>query len=259
MGIREVCPECRAERFKKNGHSHTGKHNHQCKKCGRPFVLHTEHRTIGADHCAMVERLLCEKISLHGICRAVGVSLRWLMDLIVARFAALPDHLQVLPVVAPREVIIGRLEVEADEMWRFVAKKANKQWVWIAMDKQTRQILACHVGDRRHESAQQLWANLPAVSREQAMFYTDQYAVCIGIIPAAQQKAITQHARKTNHIERFNNTRRQRVSRLVRDTLAFSKKLANHIGAIKYFICHYNLTRAAHSLYNTTLRGSALD
>jgi len=28
---------------------------------------------------------------------------------------------------------------------------------------------------------------------------------------------------------------RQRVSRLVRDTLAFSKKLANHIGAIKYF------------------------
>jgi len=30
---------------------------------------------------------------------------------------------------------------------------------------------------------------------------------------------------------------RQRVSRLVRATLSFSKKLANHIGAIKYFIC----------------------
>jgi len=40
-------------------------------------------------------------------------------------------------------------------------------------------------------------------------------------------------------IERFNNTLRQRVSRLVRDTLSFSKKLANHIGAIKYFICRY--------------------
>jgi insertion element IS1 protein InsB len=46
------------------------------------------------------------------------------------------------------------------------------------------------------------------------------------------------------HIERFNNTLRQRVSRLVRDALSFSKKLANHIGAIKLFICHYNLTRA---------------
>jgi hypothetical protein len=27
--------------------------------------------------------------------------------------------------------------------------------------------------------------------------------------------------------------------------LSFSKKLANHIGAIRYFICHYNLTRVA--------------
>jgi IS1 family transposase len=245
MGMREVCPECSSERFKKNGHTHTGKQNHHCKKCGRQFVLHAANRTIGEDQRALVERLLCEKISLHGICRAVGVSLRWLMDFIVARFAALPDHLYVLPVVTPREVIIGRLEVEADEMWSFVKKKANKQWVWIAMDKQTRQIIAFHVGDRSHESAQQLWANLPAVYREQAMFYTDQYAVYTGIIPAAQHKAITKHARKTNHIERFNNTLRQRVSRLVRDTLAFSKKLANHIGAIKYFICHYNRTRAA--------------
>jgi hypothetical protein len=60
----------------------------------------------------------------------------------------------------------------------------------------------------------------------------------------AQHKAITKKARKTNHIERFNNTLRQRVSRLVRSALSFSKKLDNHIGAIQYFICHYNLTRA---------------
>ena len=77
----------------------------------------------------------------------------------------------------------------------------------------------------------------------QATFHTDQYAVYKGVIPAEQHRAITKHARKTNHIERFNNTLRQRVSRLVRETLSFSKKLANHIGAIKYFICHYNLTR----------------
>jgi insertion element IS1 protein InsB len=63
-------------------------------------------------------------------------------------------------------------------------------------------------------------------------------------IPAAQHKAISKLARKTNHIARFNNTLRQRVSRLVRAALSFSKKLANHIGALKLFICHYNLTRA---------------
>jgi IS1 family transposase len=64
------------------------------------------------------------------------------------------------------------------------------------------------------------------------------------VIPAAQHYPIGKLARKTNHIERFNNTLRQRVSRLVRSALSFSKKLANHIGAIKYFICHYNLTKA---------------
>jgi insertion element IS1 protein InsB len=167
------------------------------------------------------------------------------MHFLVTCFAALPAHLPVRPVASPRAVLLGRLAVEADERGSFVKKKANQQWIWIAMEKQTRQIMAFHGGDRRHERAPQLWANLPAVSREQATFSTDQDAVYTGIIPAAPPKALTKHARKTNPIERFNNTLRQRLSRLVRDTLACSKKLAHHIGAIKYFICHYNLTRAA--------------
>jgi insertion element IS1 protein InsB len=66
-----------------------------------------------------------------------------------------------------------------------------------------------------------------------------------GVIPAAQHRAISKLARKTTHIERFNNTLRQRVSRLVREALSFSKKLANHIGAITLFLCHYTLTRVA--------------
>ena len=71
-----------------------------------------------------------------------------------------------------------------------------------------------------------------------------QYVVYKGVISADRHKAITKKARRTHHIERCNNTLRQRVSRLVRQTLAFSKKLANHIGAIRYFICHYNLRRS---------------
>jgi insertion element IS1 protein InsB len=64
------------------------------------------------------------------------------------------------------------------------------------------------------------------------------------VIPVAQHRAISQLARKTNHLERFNNTLRQRVSRLAYDALSFSKKLAHHIGAIKLFMCHDNLSRA---------------
>jgi hypothetical protein len=60
-----------------------------------------------------------------------------------------------------------------------------------------------------------------------------------------RHKAITKHARKTHRIEHFNHMLRQRVCRLVRETLSFSKKLAHYISAIKYFICHHNLTRTA--------------
>ena len=42
------------------------------------------------------------------------------------------------------------------------------------------------------------------------------------------------------YIERLNNTLRQRISRLVRKSLSFSKKIENHIGAIWYFIGDYN-------------------
>jgi insertion element IS1 protein InsB len=44
----------------------------------------------------------------------------------------------------------------------------------------------------------------------------------------------------TSYIERLNNTLRQRISRLVRRSLSFSKKLENHIGATWNFIHDYN-------------------
>ena len=132
-----------------------------------------------------------------------------------------------------------------DELWSFVGAKTNRQWVWIAMDASTRQILAFHVGDRSRQSAQALWEKIPTLYQEQATFYTDLYEVYKGVIPLAQHRAISKLARKTNHVEHFNCTLRQRVSRLGRATLSFSKKLVNHIGAIKYFICDYNLTKCA--------------
>jgi IS1 family transposase len=193
----------------------------------------------------VIERLLLERISLRGICREIGVGLRWLLYFMGERFTAAPEHLYVQPTVGTQRVILHRLEAEVDELWSFVGKKTNRQWVWIAMDALSRQIIAFHVGDHSGQSAHALWGKIPTEYQEQAIFYTDCYEVYKGVIPPAQHRAITKLARKTNHVEHFNCTLRQRVSRLVRATLSFSKKLANHIGAIKYFIYDYNLTRCA--------------
>lgn len=63
-------------------------------------------------------------------------------------------------------MILRRLEVEVDEFWSFVGKKANRQWVWIAMEASMRQVIAFHVGKRSQDSAEQLWANIPTAYRE---------------------------------------------------------------------------------------------
>jgi IS1 family transposase len=215
-----------------------------CKDCDRQFVDCYAQSLLSDDTRDLIERLLLERLSLRGICRAVGVGLTWLLGFIVTCFEALPDHRNVQPISCDYDVMMQRLEVEADEMASVVQKKANTQWMWLAMGVKTHQIIAFHVGDGSRKSAKQLWAKIPLAYRQQATFSTDQYVVYAGVIPAVQHRAITKKARKTNHIERFNNTLRQRVSRLVRSALSFSKTLANHSGAMTMFICHYNLTRA---------------
>jgi len=173
----------------------------------------------------------------------MDVSLCWLLGFIVSEYEQLPDDLNYSGSMETDKLFIWSIESEVDEMWSFVGNKKNKQWIWIAMDARSRQIIAFHVGDRSRESARKLWESIPQNYRDKATFYTDDWQAYKGVIPKERHRVVKG---KGNHIERFNCTMRQRISRLVRKALSFSKKLKNHIGAIKYFICHYNLWRALH-------------
>lgn len=82
--------------------------------------------------------------------------------------------------------------------------------------------------------------------KKKAIFYTDKFSIYYEVLPWEQHRPVGKESGKTSYIERFNNTLRQRCSRLVRKTLSFSKKIENHIGMIKYFICDYNRQRALH-------------
>jgi insertion element IS1 protein InsB len=127
-------------------------------------------------------------------------------------------------------------------MGSFVKNKKQKQWVWLAIDKDTGEIVGVFIGDRSQTGAKKLWDSLPSVYRQCAVCYTDFWKAYSVIFPAKRHKAVGKESGKTHKIERFNCTLRQRVSRLVRKTLSFSKTIENHIGAIWYFIHHYNRT-----------------
>jgi insertion element IS1 protein InsB len=84
--------------------------------------------------------------------------------------------------------------------------------------------------------------DLPGVYRQCAIAYTDVWEAYEQVLPSKQHRAVGKEMGKTSYIERFNNTLRQQVGGLARKTLSFSKKLSNHIGAIWYFVHHYNAT-----------------
>jgi len=112
-----------------------------------------------------------------GICggdrvvNAEGVSLRWLLSFIVGLYDQLPSDLNFQLKGEADELIFLTLESEIDEMLSFVGQKTNKQWIWLAMDVSSRQIIAFHVGDRSRVSALALWRLIPENYRRHATFH----------------------------------------------------------------------------------------
>ena len=132
------------------------------------------------------------------------------------------------------------MTIECNEMWSYVGNKTSQSWVWLALDVANRNLVGYTVGQRDQGGALRLWQSLPPVYRQGAVCYTDNWKASRGILPTTRHRIVDKKTGKTNHLERFNHTLRQRVSRLGRKTLSFSNKLENHLGAIAYFIHCYN-------------------
>lgn len=139
----------------------------------------------------------------------------------------------------PEAVLVSELEL--DELWSFVLKKSRKRWVWIALCRQRRQIVAFVIGNRSAATCRKLWQQIPPVYR-QAHCYTDFWEAYQKVIPAEQHTAGSKESGLTAHVERWNNTLRQRLARFVRKTLSFSKSDRMHKICLRLFIHHYNLS-----------------
>ena len=229
-----TCPTCGSHDISKNGMTRRGKQNYKCRDCNRQFVEDPQWKPKDKHDLSLVNLLLLERLALAGIARVAGVSESWLQSYVNDTYAAVSK----IAVVTPKAK--GKLRVQMDELWSFVDNKGNKQWVWLAMDVQTREIIGCYIGDRSRKSARRLWQSLPGVYRQCAKVYTDYWEAYETVIPSKRHCAVGKDSGLTSYIKRFNNTLRQRVSRLVRRALSFSKKIENHVGAIWTFIHEYN-------------------
>ncbi len=133
--------------------------------------------------------------------------------------------------------------LELDELWSFVLKKARKKWIWIALSRRTRQVVAYAVGDRSKKACRKLWEAIPAAYRE-AHCDSDFWKAYAAVIPAEQHTRVGIRSGQTAHVERWNNTLRQRLGRFVRQTLSFSKSVVMHEACLLLFLHRYNCSRA---------------
>jgi IS1 family transposase len=227
----------------KNGHDYKGAQKYHCKACGRYGTLNRQ-KGYSVERREQVQRALIERVSLRGIGRIFQMSrrtvMRWLKDW-RQQMASLSETL--LPVE------FGDV-LELDELWSFVGNKNNQQWLWLALCRRTRQVVAYYVGDRSTQSALYLWKQLP---RDYAACssYSDQWAAYGKVFDQQRHHSVPKTEGETNHVERWFNTLRQRLARFTRKTLAFSKTQINHEAILHMFILDHNLTCISQNVTTT--------
>ena len=129
--------------------------------------------------------------------------------------------------------------LELDELWSFVLHKRSQRWVWLALCRRTRQVVAFFVGDRSERRCWELWQRVPS-AYQRCLTYSDFWHAYANVLSSETHQPVAKGSGQTNHVERFNNTLRQRLARFVRKTLSFSKSDRMHQIALTLFLYTYN-------------------
>lgn len=162
---------------------------------------------------------------IRDICRVLCISINTVLKTIRQQAALVTE-----PMVPERVT-----DLEVDEMWSFVGKKANQRWLWYAFDPARKKVICWQIGRRTDESCQKLLGKLGdcLVLR----YYTDEWESYEKYLPTTHHwvgKAGTQR------IERNNLNFRTHIKRMQRETICFSKKDDMHYAVTKLYINHLN-------------------
>ena len=175
-----------------------------------------------------------ERASLRGIQRCLNIHRHTVLKWLLAHIQTLPELKESLLPATVDDVL------ELDEMWSFVGKRNQKRWLWIALCRRTRQVVAFVIGNRSAKTCRRLWQQIPKAYRHCATFSDFWHAY--QQVFTTNHKSVGKESGETAHVERWNNILRQRIGRYVRKSLSFSKKDLNHYLVTKWFIYEYNLS-----------------
>jgi len=93
--------------------------------------------------------------------------------------------------------------LELDEVWSFVFIQTAKYWLWIAICRCTRQIVAFVFGDRSAKTFRPLWHKIPKQYRACHAF-SDFWDTYDKVFPKETHRNVGKGTGETCHMERWN-------------------------------------------------------
>ncbi len=277
------------------GKHRNGLRRFRCPICKKTYTEAHE-RTLGsmyvaADKAALAVQLLIEGNSIRSTERITKLDRNTIMRLLVLA----GKHCEALMDSRMRNVRSRYLQI--DEIWTFVQKKnrhvrkgdspeIGDQWVFVAIDAQTKLVPAFHVGKRHLEDTRSFLWDLYSRIEGRTQITTDGLHHYTAGVPDAfgldvdfaqlvklfgewgQSDANARYSPSpiveviskirtgdpdpthisTSHVERQNLTMRMAIRRFTRLTNAFSKKLANLKAAVALHFAYYNFCRVHQTL-----------
>lgn len=289
-----VVSTCTHESFKKYGKNATGKQRFRCKLCGHCWLEEVPqplgNMRISMKDATTVLGMLLEGMSIRAASRLTGIHYDTIGDLILTvgdNCKALMDSIEGVEVN----------DVEADEIWSFTGLKEKRRidrgysddygdtWCWIAVESNTKFILAHRVGDRDATTCWRFMERLRDATTGRFQLSSDGLGAYQATVPwvlgrrtdfaqLVKQYASTQVTTRyspaqiisaekkprignpdlekvcTSHVERVNLSLRLHLRRYTRLTNGHSKSLKHHKAMLNIFFAWYNWSRV-----NTGLEG----
>jgi insertion element IS1 protein InsB len=219
------CSHCQSTEVVKNGKTRHGHQRYLCHVCHKSRVIFYKKPKIedNLQLYSYCKRAFLERLSLLGISRVFAISYYKVFHLggtphLSLFCLQLPSFRNYVAKVQADDVL------EFDELCGFCGNKKNKQWVWAALSRKTRQVVAYVIGDRSEKTFLRLLRKIP-LEYLRLKSYSDYWQSYNILKSKKNHTLVGKDSGETNHIERFWATLRNRVNRYVRKSLSFSRSL----------------------------------
>jgi transposase-like protein/IS1 family transposase len=293
-----LCQACQTD-CKKFGRTRDGHQRYRCRTCRKSYSERPE-RPLGdmrlpVDRAVTVLHLLCEGSAVRAVERITGTDKKTILRLLVQVGEGCEKMLAETVKGVPVK------DVQADELWTYIRCKqgtrerrkitdldAGDAYCYFGMERNSKLILAWHLGRRNTWDAHDFVAKLSAATAGHYQLSTDgfnaypnaveyslgarvDYAQVVKEFASAggeearryapprligQEKITVSGAPdeervSTSHVERANWTLRGHLRRFTRLSNGFSRKKANLRAALALYFAYYNFVRMHKSIRMT--------